>query len=94
MPAALALLVIVIAGLFAEYQNRRINEERLRAEVLAHVGLIRAKLEGNINGNIQLVRGFVATLSTEPDMSQARFSDLVIEPARGKVADPERRSGA
>ena len=43
----------------------------------AHVGLIRAKLEGNINGNIQLVRGFVATLSTEPDMSQARFSHLV-----------------
>ncbi len=77
MPAALALLVIVIAGLFAEYQNRRINEERLRAEVHAHVGLIRAKLEGNINGNIQLVRGFVATLSTEPGMSQARFSDLV-----------------
>ena len=32
VPAALALLVIVIAGLFAEYQNRRINEERLRAE--------------------------------------------------------------
>ena len=76
MPAALALLVIVIAGLFAEYQNRRINEERLRADVLAHVGLVRAKLEGNINSNIQLVRGFVATLSTEPEMTQERFSDL------------------
>jgi diguanylate cyclase (GGDEF)-like protein len=77
VPAALALLVIVVAGLFAEYQNRRINEERLRADVLAHVGLIRAKLEGNINSNIQLVRGLVATLSTEPNMTQERFSDLV-----------------
>ena len=76
VPAALALFVIVVAGLFAEYQNRRINEERLRADVLAQVSLIRAKLEGNINSNIQLVRGLVATLSTEPSMSQRRFSHL------------------
>jgi diguanylate cyclase (GGDEF)-like protein len=76
VPAALALLVIVVAGLFAEYQNRRVNEERLRAEVLSQVSLIRAKLEGNINSNIQLVRGLVATLATEPRMSQARFSEL------------------
>jgi diguanylate cyclase (GGDEF)-like protein/PAS domain S-box-containing protein len=77
VPAALALIVIVVAGLFAEYQNRRINEERLRADVLAQVSLIRAKLEGNINSNIQLVRGLVATLATEPSMTQERFSDLV-----------------
>ena len=76
VPAALALLVIAAAGLLAEYQNRRIHEQRLRTEVLAHVSLIRAKLEGNINGNIQLVRGLVATLSTEPDMTQPRFSKL------------------
>src|SRR5690606_26612960 len=30
----------------------------------------------NINGNIQLVRGLVATMSMEPDMTQQRFSDL------------------
>ena len=66
VPAALALLAIVGAGLFAEYQNRRTNEERLRSDVLAQVSLIRAKLEGNINSNIQLVRGLVATIATEP----------------------------
>jgi diguanylate cyclase (GGDEF)-like protein/PAS domain S-box-containing protein len=76
VPAALALLVIVIAGLFAEYQNRSLNEERLRADVLSQVSLIRAKLEGHINSNIQLVRGLVATLSTEPGMGQERFSEL------------------
>jgi diguanylate cyclase (GGDEF)-like protein/PAS domain S-box-containing protein len=76
VPAALALLAIVCAGVLAEYQNRNIHAERLRTDVLGHVSLIRAKLEGNINGNIQLVRGLVATLSTEPGMSQRRFSEL------------------
>ena len=76
VPAALALLVIVVAGLFAEHQNRRLNEERLRADVLNQVSLIRAKLEGHINSNIQLVRGLVATLATEPGMGQQRFAEL------------------
>ena len=94
VPAALALLVIVVAGLFAEYQNRRLNEERLRADVLAQVSLIRAKLEGNINSNIQLVRGLVATLSTEPAMSQARFAELAGNLLAETVADQEHRRRA
>ena len=94
VPAALALLVAVVAGLFAEYQNRRLNEERLRAEVLAHVSLIRAKLEGNINSNIQLVRGLVATLSTEPAMSQSRFSELAGKLMAEAVAAQEYRRRA
>ncbi|HEY6631821.1 MAG TPA: EAL domain-containing protein [Rhizobiaceae bacterium] len=84
VPAALALLVIVVAGVFAEYQNRRLNEQRLRADVLAQVSLIRAKLEGHINSNIQLVRGLVATLSTEPAMSQGRFSELASKILAGR----------
>ena len=43
--------------MFLDRQSSILNEERLRASVLAEVSLIRAKLEGNINGNIQLVRG-------------------------------------
>ena len=76
IPAALALFVIVLAGVFAEYQNRRVFEQGLRADVLGSISLIRAKLEGNVNSNIQLVRGLVATLSTEPDMRQPRFAQL------------------
>ena len=76
VPAALALFVIVLAGLFAEYQNRRVFEQSLRNDVQSRASLIRAKLEGNVNGNIQLVRGLVATLSTEPDMQQQRFAEL------------------
>lgn len=76
VPAAIALLVALAGGLFADYQNREIGRERLRSEVLSKVSLIRARLEGNINGNLQLVRGLVATIATEPDMSQERFALL------------------
>jgi diguanylate cyclase (GGDEF)-like protein len=76
VPALIALGVLVAGGVFLDRQSSVLNEERLRASVLAEVSLIRAKLEGNINGNIQLVRGLVATISTEPNVHQPRFAAL------------------
>jgi diguanylate cyclase (GGDEF)-like protein len=76
VPAAVALLGICLAGAFADFQNAVLQDQRQRAEVASEVSLIRAKLEGNINGNIQLVRGLIATLATEPNMDQARFAAL------------------
>ncbi|MEQ1941686.1 EAL domain-containing protein [Mesorhizobium sp. VNQ89] len=74
--ALLAIIVVVTAWLFAEFQTYRLHQERLRSDVLSHVSLLRAKLEGNVNKNLELVRGFVATLATEPEMTQERFSEL------------------
>lgn len=76
LPTLLALTVLVTGGIHLDRQSAVLSEERMRAAVLAEVSLIRAKLEGNINSNIQLVRGLVATIATEPDMNQARFSAL------------------
>lgn len=76
IPAILALVVIVTAASFAELQNRSVYHKSQQAEVLQELGLIRARLEGAISGNIQLVRGFVATLATEPRMDQQRFDEL------------------
>ena len=76
IPAAIALVVILVATYYADLQNRRYELERLRSDVLARVSVIRAKLEGNINGNLQLVRGLVGALSTEPDMTPQRFEAL------------------
>ncbi|MBK8084077.1 MAG: EAL domain-containing protein [Devosia sp.] len=72
----MALIVMLGIASYAASQNQTVYEQRLRADVLKELSLLRAKLEGNINGNIQLVRGIVATISTEPGMSQARFADL------------------
>ena len=76
VPALIAFLVVMVAGLYAGHLNRVVYDQAKRADVLAEVNLIRAKLEGNLNANIQLVRGLVATITTEPDMDQERFARL------------------
>ncbi len=76
LPAIIALTVMLLAGVFADHQNTVLYQQEEHAKVQDKLGLIRAKLEGNINGNIQLVQGLVATLSTEPGMQQDRFSQL------------------
>ena len=70
------IVVLVGASIFAEQQNSTIYSQRLRADVQSEVGLIRSRLEGALNADIQLVQGLVAVMSTEPDMTQQRFSDL------------------
>jgi diguanylate cyclase (GGDEF)-like protein len=76
IPAAIAIVVLVVAAVLVDHQNRIVSNQALRADVAAEVNLIRSKLEGNINGNIQLVSGLVATIVTEPRMNQARFAQL------------------
>lgn len=76
IPAFLALFVIAAAWVVAERQNHRLFDQAQRTQVLNQVSVIRARLEGNIAGNIQLARGLVAALVTEPEMTQARFSAL------------------
>ena len=76
LPGLVAISVLVAGGVFLDRQNSILSEERMRASVMGQVSLIRAKLEGNINGNIQLVRGLVSVISSEPLMGQARFSAL------------------
>jgi sensor domain CHASE-containing protein len=74
IPVAIAVIVILAIGAFADFLNRSVQIERLRGEVLARTSVIRAKLEGNINGNLQLVRGLVAMIEAEPGMTQERFA--------------------
>lgn len=76
IPAAIAIVVIAVCAVFADHQNKIVSDQASRADVLAKVNVIRAKLEGNINGNFQLARGLVAAVTTEPYMGQQRFAEL------------------
>lgn len=76
LPTLITFLVLVAASLFAERQNRQLALQESRAAVRAEVSLIRSRLEGYLNADIELVRGLVAVLSTNPDMDQAEFSEL------------------
>ncbi|GAB4348102.1 MAG: EAL domain-containing protein [Oricola sp.] len=79
----IALAVTVTMGIFADYQNRAVYHQSARVDVGEQLGLVRAKLEGNINSNIQLVRGLVAVIATQPDMNQWQFSKI----AAGLIGD-------
>jgi diguanylate cyclase (GGDEF)-like protein len=72
----IACVVVVGSAIFADMQNRALEEQEVRSAVAAKIGLVRARLEGNLNGNFQLVQGLLATLVTEPRMDQARFAEL------------------
>ncbi|MDF1606670.1 EAL domain-containing protein [Hoeflea sp. YIM 152468] len=76
LAAGIALVVTVATGIFAEHQNRLVHHQSARAQVSEQLGLVRAKLEGNITSNIQLVRGLVSVIGTQPDMDQAQFSRI------------------
>lgn len=76
LPAALALLVVAVGWIVAENQARKTHGLSQRAEVSTQVAMLRADLEGIVNGTIQLVRGLIATIATEPEMEQDRFAEL------------------
>jgi len=81
--AGIALTVTLATGIFAEHQNRIVYTQALRADVSEQLSLIRAKLEGNISSNIQLARGLVSVIASQPDMDQQQFSKI----ASGLIGD-------
>ncbi len=76
IPAAIAAVATLICGALFDHQNGQLTDERARAEVLSQANLIRAKLEGDIHGDVQLVRGLAAEISSQPDMTQSKFAEV------------------
>lgn len=79
-PTTLAVLVcvVVISGLWiaAEIRNRMFHAQDMRIDVMQDLTVLRTRIEGEVNANVQLIRGLIATLITEPDMQQERFASL------------------
>lgn len=71
-----AFVLLMVALVFADWANNRRYEQAQRAEVLNQLSVIRAKLEGQLNGNIQTVLGLVAVISSEPAISQQRYEQI------------------
>ena len=77
IPVLLALVAMLVAAILVDRQNQQIAESNQRSDALNQISLIRAKLEGHVAGNIQLIKGLVAVIATEPDMDQMRYDALV-----------------
>lgn len=75
-PAVVVLACLLGLGYYVDHINSQSREQDLRISVLNQLNIIRAKLEGNINSDAQLVKGLVAAISTEPKMSTQRFQSL------------------
>lgn len=76
LPALVALAALLVVGFFADWQRQKNEYNNLRNVTSEQLGLIKAKLDANISGNLKLVQGLVGTLETEPDMAQPRFAEL------------------
>jgi diguanylate cyclase (GGDEF)-like protein/PAS domain S-box-containing protein len=67
---------MAVSVYFADRQQRQLSRETARGQVQEDLGQIRARIEANINTNIDLLQGFIALISVEPDFTQERFSKL------------------
>lgn len=76
LPAVLALIVFIISWIFIEQQNKNVQDHIARDKVQHTLELIRARLEANIDADIMLVRGLVASIAVDPQMSQEHFIAL------------------
>jgi diguanylate cyclase (GGDEF)-like protein len=75
-PAVIAAVVATFLGVAADGQQKQLALARARAEALGELNLIQDRLEGDIKGEIQLVRGLVADIASEPDLDQKKFAVL------------------
>ena len=78
-PAVIAFVAILVGGLFAGSLNRSLYYGSVREDAQHKLLLIRSNLEGAVQADVQLVRGLVGSLRTEPYMSQQRYGELVGE---------------
>ncbi|MFN7092566.1 MAG: diguanylate cyclase domain-containing protein, partial [Allorhizobium sp.] len=76
IPSAIVLVGVAVSALYADLQQQRLSREAARNAVEENLGLIRTKLEANINANIKLLQGVVAVIGTEPYVTQRRFEAL------------------
>jgi len=73
LAASTTALVLLLADYFVERQ--RLHTQRVEAEtqVREHLLILQARLERQLNGNIQLARGLVAVIASNPTLTQREF---------------------
>jgi sensor domain CHASE-containing protein len=70
---------LLLAAYVAEHVNQTQHETAVRAAVHNDLGRLRDSLEGNLNSDIQLVRGLISLIALNPDIDQQRL-DIAARP--------------
>ena len=78
LPLYRLMSVVLLVGLAitfytAEQLNDFRHKEAVYNDVVSELGLIRSRLESNLNGNLQLVKGLASLIAFQPDLRQEDF---------------------
>jgi two-component system sensor histidine kinase ChiS len=79
LPYMMALLTTGItlgAGWVVDWSEQERFQEFNRRSVTQKLGIVRARLEGKLNGRLFLTRGLVSYVSTHPDISMEEFRNI------------------
>jgi diguanylate cyclase (GGDEF)-like protein/PAS domain S-box-containing protein len=76
IPSVVVLTGVALSAFYADLQQQKLSREAARNTVEEGLGLIRTKLEANINADVKLLQGMVAVIGAEPYVTQARFEAL------------------
>lgn len=74
MPAAIAGVVILAAGVFYERQNERIYHAELQAHVAGDLALIGARLQSEVNSNVSALRSVANMFAVAPQQASLQFN--------------------
>ena len=75
--AALLAGGLLLAAVFVERLNAERHATAIRAATQDRLGLLRGRLEDNLHGNIQLVRGLPGIVALKPELTQEDFARAV-----------------
>jgi diguanylate cyclase (GGDEF)-like protein len=75
-PAVIAAVVATFLGVAADGQQKQLALARARSEALSALNLIQDRLEGDIRGEVQLVRGLAADIAIRANFDPATFEAL------------------
>lgn len=78
LASIVAVLMLTISTLVIQHEFSRIKEN-LRHEAFVNLLTLGARLEGEINAHLVVMRGLKAEIAINPDITQAEFESLVNE---------------
>ncbi len=76
LPSLIALVGVISFAIYVERNETFIAKQEQRALAVSETSRLRAQIEGYVSADIQLVRGMVAALSSNLEMSQVEYSRL------------------
>jgi diguanylate cyclase (GGDEF)-like protein len=76
LAVAVSFFVLMIASLFIQSEAERLKNEML-FRTASQVGIIRARLEGEINANLAVLKALKAEVTINPAMGQSRLNQLM-----------------